>query len=43
MNPLTVPVMVVIESLLFLYKDGLGVKFPTKVDMSLNKETKTLY
>ena len=25
--------------LLFFYKDGLGIKLPTKVNMPLNKET----
>ena len=27
-----------IVSLLFLYKDGFGIKLPTKVDMPLNKK-----
>ena len=25
---------------MFFYEDGFGIKWPTKVDMSLNKETK---
>ena len=29
-----------IVSLLFFYKDGVGIKLPTKVDMPLNKESK---
>ena len=30
-----------ILSLLFFYKDGFGIKYPIKVDMPLNKETKS--
>ena len=37
MNPLT---SLVIVSLLFFCKNNFGVKYPTKVDMPLNKETK---
>ena len=29
-----------IVSLLLFYKDRFGIKYPTKVDMTLNKETK---
>ena len=29
-----------IVSQLFFYKDGFGIKYPTNVDISLNKETK---
>ena len=29
------------ETLLFFYKDGFGIKWPTKVDMPLSKETET--
>ena len=36
-SPLNYPGMV---SLLFFFKDGLGIKHTMKVDMSLNKETK---
>ena len=32
-----------IASQLFFLKDDFGIKYPTKVDMTLNKETKPIY
>ena len=37
--PPTNPPDYVLNSILF-YKDGFGIKYPTKVDMPLNKEVK---
>ena len=42
MNPFILPAMGLIVRLLFFYKDGFGIKLPTKVDMPLNKENLTL-
>ena len=39
MNLLTLTAMGQIESLLLFYKDDFGIKWHTKVDMPLNKET----
>ena len=41
MNPLILLVMDLILSLLFFCKDGFGIKYPTKFDMPLNKETES--
>ena len=38
-NPLILTAWDQIKSLLFIYKDGFGIKKPTKVDMLLNTET----
>ena len=38
--PFISPAMGSIAPLLSFYKYGFGIKYPTKVDMSLNKETK---
>ena len=40
MNPLILPAMGQIVPLLFFYENGIGIKYPTKIDMPLNKETK---
>ena len=40
MKPLILPSMGWIIPLLFFYENGFGIKYPTKVDMPLNKETK---
>ena len=40
MNPLILPAMGYIVSLLSFLKDGFSLEEPTKVDMPLNKETK---
>ena len=40
MNPLIPPVMSQIVSMLFFNMDGFGIKYPMKIDMPLNKETK---
>ena len=40
MKPLILPVMSWIVPLLVFYKDGFDIKYPTKVDMPLNKEIK---
>ena len=39
MNPFILPAMSSIASLLFLSKDGFGIKWPMKLDMPLNKAT----
>ena len=41
MNPLILPAMGKIESLLFFYKDGFGSKLTMKVDLQLNKNAKS--
>ena len=43
MNPLIVLAICYIVPLLFFYENGFGIKWPTKVDMPLNKETKPKY
>ena len=40
MNSLILPTMGLIVSLLLFYKGGFDIKWPKKVDMLLNKETK---
>ena len=42
MNPVIPPVMSLILSLLYFYKDGCSFNLPMKVDMPLNKETETV-
>ena len=39
MNSLISPAMTYIVLLLFLYKDGFGIKYTMKFDMPLNKES----
>ena len=43
MNALSPPVKGKIMPLLFLYKNSFGIKWPTKVDMPLNKKIKLDY
>ena len=43
MYPLIPLAMGSIVSLLFFYKDGFEIKYTTKVDMPLNKETEPNY
>ena len=38
MNPLIPQAMGQIVALLVFYKDGFGIKYPTKADMTLNKK-----
>ena len=40
MKPLILPAIGYLASLQFFSKDGFGIKYPSKVDMPLNKETK---
>ena len=40
MNFIIHPARGQIVLLLFLYKDGFGIKYTTKLDMPLNKQTK---
>ena len=39
MNRIIYPAVSLIVPLLFLYKDGFDIKYPTKIDMQLIKET----
>ena len=42
LNPLYLPAMYQIVPLMFLYKDGFGIKSPMKVDMPFNKKVKPI-
>ena len=42
MKPLILSAMGQIAPLLFFFENGFGIKWPTKVDMPLNKETKPI-
>ena len=43
MNPIISQAKSQIKSQLFFYKYGFGIKWPMKVNMPLNKETKPSY
>ena len=43
MNPLIISAMGLKVPLLFLWKDGFGIKQPKKVDMSFNNKTNKIW